>query len=345
VTAAGLDSTRAGWRSRARVPKVCIGLPVHNGERYLASALEAILAQTYPNLEVIVSDNASDDQTEAICRRFSARDRRVRYLRQARNRGAAANFNHVFAEARHSRYFKWAACDDWIAPTFVERCVGALERHPDAVLCQSRVKVVDEHDRVVEEYDHAAFGTGRPRVSERFRARLQADRCMDIFGLIRTDVLTSTPLIDSHLGADRTLLLELALRGRFLSLPDYLFFNCDHEERFTRRTYAPSEELAWYAPEGARRAVWRTWTLYGKSLQLIRRIDDPAERRRCLGHLLRSLANRRRLTNLALEPLVGSSPRLFFAVQRLKRALRGHRSRRHPVGAIQGGGASEEASP
>jgi glycosyltransferase involved in cell wall biosynthesis len=338
-------SRPAAGRRAQPAPKVTIGLPVRNGERYLAGAIESILAQTHRNLELVISDNASSDATAAICCHFAARDRRVRYIRQPRNRGAAGNFNQTFRLARGSRYFKWAACDDWIAPTFVERCVAELERNPDAVLCQSRVRIVDHHGRLLEVYDHAAFGTGAPRASERFRARLAAPRCVDVFGLVRHDVLASTTLIEPQLGADRTLLLELALCGRFLAIPDDLFFNRDHEERFTRRPYAPSEELAWYAPEGARRAVWRTWTLYGKSLQLIRRIDDPAERRRCLGHLLRSLANRRRLTNLALEPLVGSSPRLFFAVQRLKRALRGHRSRRHPAALVHGDGAGEEASP
>jgi hypothetical protein len=159
---------------------------------------------------------------------------------------------------------------------------------------------------------------------------------MDTFGVIRADILASTPLIERHLGADRTLLLELALCGRFLLVPEFLF-NRDHVERFTRRGVTPQEELAWYAADHGRRIVSRTWTLYGMSLRPIpRRVDGRPERARCYGRLRRSVGYRRRWLDFVVEPVVALDPRLFNAFRTLKRLVRGHNSRQmlhHATGA------------
>jgi glycosyltransferase involved in cell wall biosynthesis len=310
------------------MPKVSIGLPVYDGQRYLAMAIESILAQTCDDFELIISDNASTDRTAEICRHYAGRDPRIRYHRQPVNLGAAANFNRVFELAERGKYFKWAACDDWIAPTFLEKCIGRLEREPDAVLCQSLVEMVDDDGRYLEQFDHTRYGTDLPRASDRFGARLWTYRCMDVFGVIRSDLLASTGLIASALGADRTLLLELALCGRFVLVREPLFFNRDHDQRFTRRNQTPQEELAWYAPDRAPRGAWRTWTLYGTCLRLIRsRVASRAEQLRCLGHLVRSLGYRWRWAHLVLEPLITLDPRLFHAFKRLKRLARRHRTR------------------
>ena len=115
-------------------PRISIGLPVYNGERYLETALDSLLRQTCTDFELIISDNASSDGTEAICRRYAHRDPRVLYHRSERNRGASWNHNHVVEFAR-APYFKWAAHDDVCAPEFLERCAGVLDGHPAVILC------------------------------------------------------------------------------------------------------------------------------------------------------------------------------------------------------------------
>src|SRR3982751_485615 len=100
-------------------PKVSIGLPVYNGELHLALALDSILAQTYGDFEIVISDNGSTDGTESICRRYAAADPRIRYERNETNRGAAWNYNHVF-ELSRGEYFKWMAHDDLIEPNYLE---------------------------------------------------------------------------------------------------------------------------------------------------------------------------------------------------------------------------------
>src|ERR1700742_2966611 len=96
-------------------PTVSIGLPVFNGERYLEEALFSLLNQTFRDFELIICDNASTDRTPDICTRHAARDRRIRYARNARNLGASSNFNKCFMLAR-GRYFRWAAYDDKCGP-------------------------------------------------------------------------------------------------------------------------------------------------------------------------------------------------------------------------------------
>src|SRR5215211_4893186 len=100
------------------MPQVSIGLPVYNGERYLALCLDSMLAQSFKEFEIVISDNASTDQTAEICRSYQNKDRRIRYFRNEQNAGAAWNHNRVF-ELSSAPLLKWAACDDLHEPLFL----------------------------------------------------------------------------------------------------------------------------------------------------------------------------------------------------------------------------------
>jgi glycosyltransferase involved in cell wall biosynthesis len=313
-------------------PKVSIGLPVYNGEQYLRGAIGSILDQTYQDFELVICDYASTDNTAAICDEFAACEPRIKYHRHAQNVGAAANFNSTF-ELSRGGYFKWAAHDDLLEPTYLEKCVALLERMPDAVLCQSLVKIIDDQGACLQVYDHAAFGTDRLRPSERFAARLASRPCMEIFGLIRADALRGTGLIRHHLGSDRTLLVELVLLGRFGLVPETLFLNREHPRRFKRQHRHPRSELAWYTPKkagGNGLSGWRmlrTWIFYAKSLRLVHgRVEGLPERTRCYWHLIGSVRFHQRWQYLLFEPLVLLNPALVDRIKSIKRAvLRQHR--------------------
>ena len=203
----------------SHVPRVSIGMPVYNAENYLGEAIESLLAQTFQDFELIISDNASTDRTEAICREYAARDPRIRYERQAENQGAARNFNHVFERAR-GPYFKWAAHDDLHSPTFLARCVEVLDRSPDVVWCHPRSTHVGPDGKPLPEtaardvsYSAALSPTSRASEAasagrsacpptresryphQRFRAVLLAsDSCIDVYGLIRRKTMSETML-------------------------------------------------------------------------------------------------------------------------------------------------------
>jgi glycosyltransferase involved in cell wall biosynthesis len=123
-------------------PVVTVGLPVYNGGQQLRRALESLLAQDYPALEIVIRDNASTDETASIAREIEARDPRVRYLCNESNLGAARNFERVLQDGA-GPYFMWAAHDDCWSPDYVGRLVAALRRNPRAVLAAGRAELVD----------------------------------------------------------------------------------------------------------------------------------------------------------------------------------------------------------
>jgi glycosyltransferase involved in cell wall biosynthesis len=106
-------------------PRVSIGMPVYNGEPHLRKALDSLLAQTFLDYELIISDNASTDRTSEICREYASKDARIRYIQQKENKGAAWNFNFVLEQAL-AEYFMWAACDDLWSPDCLSEYVKVL---------------------------------------------------------------------------------------------------------------------------------------------------------------------------------------------------------------------------
>src|SRR5215470_10607997 len=198
------------------VPRLSIGLPVYNGESYLAESLDALLGQTYEDFELIISDNASADGTADICRRYGKRDSRIRYVRQARNIGAAPNHNFVFRESR-GELFKWAAADDLYARDLLRHCVDALDEYPDVVLAHSWTAAVDSTGDVTQALEYP-LDTDSPRAPERFRSLLfgladddSLNRADDSYGVIRADVLRRVAPLNSYYHADRVMVPELAL--------------------------------------------------------------------------------------------------------------------------------------
>lgn len=290
-------------------PSVSIGLPVHNGERYLAAAIDAHLAQTFGDFELIVRDNASTDGTEAIARAAAARDPRVRYLRLTENVGALANFNALVAEAR-GRWFKWAAADDLVAPDLLARAVAVLARDPDVVLCHSDTRIIDADGAPLGDYTYPPGHGANARPSARFADVLREDRwCFALFGLVRTDVLRATALLPGLVGADRIILAELALHGRFAIVPELLFFNRDHPGRAVRRFPAHHQRAAHEVPALAGRRLLPHWRILRAYAGVTRRVPlAPIERARCMLALLGWIGRHGNWARLATDPLVAVYP-------------------------------------
>lgn len=272
-------------------PLVTVGLPVFNGENYLARALASILGQDYPNLQLVVADNGSTDRTAEICREFARADGRVDYHRSPVNRGAAWNYNRIVHVAE-GPYFKWAAHDDLIAPTFLSRCVEALETMGElAVLAYPRTAVIDVDDQVVGDFEDA-MDLWEPIAHERLRHFLTArTEYHPVFGVIRTAELLETPLIGRYAGSDVVLLAQLALRGRFVEVPERLFLRRFHRETSVNANPHAKERAAWFDPKRRRASLpmiektTRIAAVVGRQEGLTR-----VERVRCLGIVGRHLA-------------------------------------------------------
>jgi glycosyltransferase involved in cell wall biosynthesis len=321
-------------------PRVSIGLPVFNGENYISYAINSILAQTYRNFELIIFDNASTDATEAICRHYSENDIRIHYFRNPRNMGAAANFNMAFSLSA-GEFFKWAAHDDLLAPECIEKCVAALDRQPDAVLAQPLVGIIDAEGAVIaiDHSDRDVRRAGSLDPSDRFAAyATEGRRCLEVFALIRRDALTRTSLIAPYPWSDIPLLAELALLGRFVLVPEVLFYNRDHAARFNHTALLRREASWrwWVGPDNPpqRFELCPYWYVELHLLKAIpKHLSEPRDRRRAYVKLLRHVLTLYVLSNLILDPIVALDHRIEVTVRRIKggyRRLFGSKRRYEP---------------
>ncbi len=245
--------------------RVTIAMPVYNGENFMEAAIDSILAQSFTEFELLISDNGSTDRTQEVCRRYAAHDARVRYVRSDVNRGAGWNYENARSLARGTDYFKWAAHDDIIAPTFLERCVAALDADPGAVLAFSGVAAIDAEGTVLR-LKRRQVEALRPRPSERFRGIICTDADPEaVFGLMRVAALSHTRGQGDYVASDRVLLAELALQGTFHEVPEVLLFNRDHPTRSVRITGGDFRQLtSWFAPDKPEQFMpnWRLWREY-----------------------------------------------------------------------------------
>jgi glycosyltransferase involved in cell wall biosynthesis len=273
--------------SSGHSPRVSIGVPVYNGENYLAEAIESILAQSYTNFELIICDNCSTDNTQEICEGYVSRDRRINYSRNEHNLGAIPNFNRTFSLST-GEYFKWAAHDDVLMEDYLKGCVDALEENPTAVLCQSLIQYIDRNGENIEIYDSQLSGTEALQASTRFAAvTLLPHPCNEIFGLFRRQALMRRNPMDAFHGADRALLAELALYGRFIQLPKPLLKMRLHLSRYTESFTRPKDRQAWHDTQSVGKMHFPTWRLYWEYLKVVRtKSISTLERVSCYGHLL-----------------------------------------------------------
>ena len=304
-------------------PTISIGLPVFNGERYLAEAIESILAQSFEDFELIVSDNASDDRTAEISRGYAAGDRRVRVIRHDVNIGGAANFNSVFHAAR-GRYFKWVAHDDVLHPDNLARTLAVLEATPDAVAVHCRVEVIGAAGERLGGEPFPLRRIGSARASERFADLILTPHWnLWTYGLMRPSALAKTDLLAPYTSSDRVLLAHLALLGRFIELPEVLFFFRDQPERASKkipdrlrrqrwlRAVGPLPAAEWYDPAKAGGIFFPQWNLWRRYFEVVRRADLPAnERVACQLALVRWLLRNRNAIKLVRDVLLAAEHRL-----------------------------------
>ena len=260
--------------------RVSIGMPVFNGERYIRQAIQSILAQTYKDFELIIADNASTDRTQEICREFVAKDKRIRYFRNKANLGAPANYNLTF-KLSSGEYFKWAAYDDVLSPEYLEKCVKVLDDDSSIVVCHSKVGCIDENGILIGNYDDRTLNRiNSSKPHERFADLISVrNTCWAIHAVMRSNTLEKTPLHGNYLDADRNLLAELGLRGRFYEIPEHLFLRRDHPQAYTRIYYSRQgvcdyrTQLIWWTGHRKKRLLvlphWRNFLEYFISINRV----------------------------------------------------------------------------
>jgi len=303
-------------------PLISVGLPVYNGEQFIAVAIDSVLSQTVTDLELIICDNASTDGTEAICRGYLERDPRVRYIRQEKNLGVSPNFNRAFREAR-GEYFKWITHDDAITPDCFEKSIAALEARGEAILCHSTVHLIDQEGETIEYHDTGLDRQGDPRQSVRFGEMiLKPHQCLECDGVMRRAALARTATYRSFPGADRTLLTEISLVGPFVRLDEPAFLTREHPSRFRRSKTTPEQRLATYDTSRAGQKVVGTWEMYRDYWRMVRdQVRDPKERRACQRHLLRWWLVNWNTARVVVDVIAIVFPGFLAAAERFKQRV------------------------
>ncbi len=270
-------------------PTLSIGLPVYNGEHYLPETIDSLLAQSYTDFELIISDNASTDSTREICQRYAEQDARIKYCRSETNRGAAWNFNNTVDLAR-GKYFKWAAHDDLHHPDFVKKCIEVLDTAPSVVLCFTYTNFIDEHGNDLGEYKFPVDVLQVP-CHKLFLVYAGGGHIVhEVFGVIRTDTLRKTALIGGYVGSDLVLLGQLALAGRFYQVPECLFFHREHPQRSTIATGGDQGFTRWYDASRSAFFVMPYWRrLLENTKSVLRGPIACSEKARCMVEILRSI--------------------------------------------------------
>ena len=318
-----IDQAEARDSSRDAAPLVSIGLPVFNGEDYIGEAIASVLAQTLSDFELIIYDNASTDRTSAICHQFAAEDRRIHYSRNARNLGAALNYNLCFERARGT-YFKWMAHDDAIEPTFLEETVARLEAVPEAVLCCVNVRQIDAHSRTVKTVDSEIPSTvGLSPVKRFATVVLRPHHCTDIFGVFRRRALIGTELHGAYRSSDRVLLAEMALRGPFVKVEAPLLIHRDHSARYVRTAMRRRDQTTtWLDTSRSTPERFQHWRTIPKFMAVVpKSIEGRGARWRCYASVLLRYLRLRPLRGLITDVIWETQATLGELAERGERAV------------------------
>lgn len=277
---------------KAETPLVSIGLPVYNGENFVAEAIQCVLNQTFCNWELVICDNCSTDRTVVICRQFANQDSRIRVYENARNMGVSFNYNEVF-RLSSGRYFKWIAHDDLFSPRFIENCIQEFEKDERVVLTCPKISYVDADGRLLRRQTSELSVLGTTAEARAKRLMELAAQNMDFiwlaYGLIRRDVLLQSGALGLYAGDDQVLLFKIALRGCIKQTEEEMLFRREHAEASTVKRGSTVRERARFACADDNRRLVLPWCRMLKE-HLISVLHSPISfwsRLRCTTAVLR----------------------------------------------------------
>jgi glycosyltransferase involved in cell wall biosynthesis len=255
-------------------PRISVGMPVYNREKYLPTAIEAHLNQTNGDFELIITDNASTDHSEEICRGYAARDPRIQYHRNDENVGAAGNYRRCF-ELATGEFFRWTPSDDSVSANLHERAIEILDRDPSVMVAYGRTKLIDGDGKIIGDFDeNLHLMDDHP--SKRWKGVLYNLSLGNLlYGLSRAALLRKTGLLRNYTGGDIPLIAEMSLYGKFCEIPDAFFYRRMHEEAASALKNA-DEAMRVYNPNRRSRFFAREWVHTGANILSIARAPIEA---------------------------------------------------------------------
>ena len=243
-------------------PLVTVGMPVYNSERYIAQSIDSLLAQTYKDFILLISDNASTDGTAELCQSYVQKDSRVKYYRNPVNIGMTGNFNRVF-ELTRSKYLKWSTADDYWAPEMLADAGEVMEVNPSVVVCYPRVIVVDAEGKEQGRFEDE-MNLMQEDPAQRFLALVRNIKLVNHhLGLLRTEAVGRTRLFGKHIAADKGFLAELSLYGKFFELPKYQFYRRFHAESSSWKRGSEEQQARRFLASHVRKVPFNAWRFHG----------------------------------------------------------------------------------
>ena len=289
------DNDRPAGEPGQHQPRVSFAIPVCNAERFLARAIDSLLAQDFEDFEIVVCDNASTDGTRDLMLGYSQRDRRVRYIRNEENIGQIENFNRVCELARGD-FVRWMGADDWLEPDYAGKCVAAIDARPDAVGVTTQWRYMDDEGKV-DFLDVPGPRVDAPTPLRRLHITLRllqnGELLFDpIYSLIRRNALKRSGMLPVNRWTDRLLAFELCLIGPFCHLDDFLA---------TRRNAREPRKVRierWHKRYKGWKKREHRWMLYMNYARIVKRTPlPPGQKLGCWGivfyYWLRDEARRR----------------------------------------------------
>jgi glycosyltransferase involved in cell wall biosynthesis len=276
-------------------PPLTIGLPVFNGLEFLPATLDSILGQSFGDFALIVSDNASTDSTDDLVRDYAARDRRVRLHRREHNLGAAHNYNEVFALSA-SPHFKWAGHDDLLLPGYLEQCMETITTAPaDVAICYPKTRLIDLDGNAIDDFEDRLDLRSPDPIERLIHFTWNVNLCNPCFGVIRSEMLARTRLVEPYVSSDVPLLADLALQGQFWELPDRLFARRIHDRSSRQGKLTLAQTAQWFDTRRRRAPIIPVRVrLFAEIEAVIARSDlPPPERRRAEIAFARAWTERR----------------------------------------------------
>ncbi len=196
-------------------PLVSIGLPTYNRVDLLKHAVASALAQDYANIELVISDNASNDGTQVWCEDLSRRDGRVRYIRQQTNIGLTANYREVFRQSRGEFYMGFAD-DDWLDPSYISQCLQALIADPAYANVSGIVRMFRGQEYLFEgRGDNALQESESARVVHYLRRVVENGA---IYGVMRRETIAAVPPMANMMAGDWLYIASIAFKGKLRTL-------------------------------------------------------------------------------------------------------------------------------
>ncbi|NQY13338.1 MAG: glycosyltransferase family 2 protein [Henriciella sp.] len=296
-------------------PRVSIGLPVYNGENFIEKCIDSVLAQSFEDFEFIICDNTSEDRTEEICRAYADRDSRVKYFRNEKNLGAAPNYN-LCLEKASGEFFKWIAHDDWLSANYLEKCVEALDRDPSFVMAFGMPQEMVDEDTIYLDTHWTVDMWGFKGPVERFARAMRIDRLDHaIFGLFRTEPLRRTTLHRLYYGSDTTLVAEAALLGRFVGIPEAIFYNRRHQERSVAIS-DKLERLRWQDTSNTKKFSTEHLSRLKHVYDVSGRYPEIAPRWRILASVFTRMANPQQVMRYVAELVAMLIPNTYWRIRK-----------------------------